>query len=247
MAGHSKWANTKHRKGRQDAKKAKIFTKLARAITVASREGGPDPEYNISLANAIDKAKAENMPNDNIDRAIKKGAGGDNSENFETITYEGYGPNGTAFIVSCLTDNKNRTAADVRHYFSKFGGNLGSTGCVSYLFDRLGVIALDLDESVDEDEVMMEALDNGADDVKIEEGIAEIITAPENFSAVNNAYKNTDYKILGADISMIPQNEVSVTDEESIKLILKLIDHLEDNDDVQEIYHNCNLPEDAEL
>lgn len=247
MAGHSKWANTKHRKGRQDAKKAKIFTKLARAITVASREGGPDPEYNISLANAIDKAKAENMPNDNIDRAIKKGAGGDNSENFETITYEGYGPNGTAFIVSCLTDNKNRTAADVRHYFSKFGGNLGSTGCVSYLFDRLGIIALDLDESVDEDEVMMEALENGADDVKIEEGIAEIITAPENFSAVNNAYKNADYKILGADISMIPQNEVSVTDEESIKLILKLIDHLEDNDDVQEIYHNCNLPEDAEL
>ena len=247
MAGHSKWANTKHRKGRQDAKKAKIFTKLARAITVASREGGPDPEYNISLANAIDKAKAENMPNDNIDRAIKKGAGGDNSENFETITYEGYGPNGTAFIVSCLTDNKNRTAADVRHYFSKFGGNLGYTGCVSYLFDRLGIIALDLDESVDEDEVMLEALENGADDVKIEEGIAEIITAPENFSAVNNAYKNADYKILGADISMIPQNEVSVTDEESIKLILKLIDHLEDNDDVQEIYHNCNLPEDAEL
>ena len=247
MAGHSKWANTKHRKGRQDAKKAKIFTKLARAITVASREGGPDPEYNISLANAIDKAKAENMPNDNIDRAIKKGAGGDNSENFETITYEGYGPNGTAFIVSCLTDNKNRTAADVRHYVSKFGGNLGYTGCVSYLFDRLGIIALDLDESVDEDEVMLEALENGADDVKIEEGIAEIITAPENFSAVNNAYKNADYKILGADISMIPQNEVSVTDEESIKLILKLIDHLEDNDDVQEIYHNCNLPEDAEL
>ena len=187
------------------------------------------------------------MPNDNIDRAIKKGAGGDNSENFETITYEGYGPNGTAFIVSCLTDNKNRTAADVRHYFSKFGGNLGYTGCVSYLFDRLGIIALDLDESVDEDEVMLEALENGADDVKIEEGIAEIITAPENFSAVNNAYKNADYKILGADISMIPQNEVSVTDEESIKLILKLIDHLEDNDDVQEIYHNCNLPEDAQL
>ncbi|SHI67473.1 DNA-binding regulatory protein, YebC/PmpR family [Dethiosulfatibacter aminovorans DSM 17477] len=247
MAGHSKWANTKHRKGRQDAKKAKIFTKLARAITVASREGGQDPEYNTALANAIDKAKAENMPNDNIDRAIKKGAGGDNSENFETITYEGYGPNGTAFIVSCLTDNKNRTAADVRHYFSKFGGNLGSSGCVSYLFDRLGIIALELDESADEDEVMMEALENGADDVRIENGIAEIITAPENFSQVSNAYKNTDYKILGADISMIPQNEVSVTDEESIKLILKLIDHLEDNDDVQEIYHNCNLPEDAEL
>jgi YebC/PmpR family DNA-binding regulatory protein len=247
MAGHSKWANTKHRKGRQDSKKAKIFTKLARAITVASREGGQDAEYNTALANAIDKAKAENMPNDNIDRAIKKGAGGDNSENFETITYEGYGPNGTAFIVSCLTDNKNRTAADVRHYFSKFGGNLGSTGCVSYLFDKLGIIALELDQSADEDEIMMEALENGADDVKIEEGIAEIITAPENFSKVNDAYKNTDHKILGADISMIPQNEISVTDEDSIKLILKLIDHLEDNDDVQEIYHNCNLPEDAEL
>jgi YebC/PmpR family DNA-binding regulatory protein len=247
MSGHSKWANTKHRKGRQDAKKAKIFTKLGRSITVASRDGGQDSEYNTALAHAIEKAKAENMPNDNIDRAIKKGAGGDNSERFETITYEGYGPNGTAFIVSCLTDNKYRTAADVRYYFSKYGGNLGSTGCVSYLFDKLGIIALELDESADEDEIMMEALENGADDVKIEEGIAEIITSPENFIEVNNAYKNTDYKILGAEISMIPQNEVTVTEEDNIKLILKLIDLLEDNDDVQEIYHNCNLPEDAEL
>jgi YebC/PmpR family DNA-binding regulatory protein len=247
MAGHSKWANTKHRKGRQDAKKAKIFTKLARSITVASREGGQDSEYNTALANAIEKAKAENMPNDNIDRAIKKGAAGDNSESFETIVYEGYGPNGTAFIVSCLTDNKYRTAADVRYYFSKYGGNLGSTGCVSYLFDKLGIIALELDESADEDEIMMEALENGADDVKIEDGIAEIITSPENFSEVNNAYKNTDHKILGAEISMIPQTEVSVADEDSIKMILKIIDLLEDNDDVQEIYHNCNLPDDAEL
>jgi YebC/PmpR family DNA-binding regulatory protein len=247
MAGHSKWANTKHRKGRQDAKKAKIFTKLARSITVASREGGQDSEYNTALANAIEKAKAENMPNDNIDRAVKKGAGGDNSESFETIVYEGYGPNGTAFIVSCLTDNKYRTAADVRYYFSKYGGNLGSTGCVSYLFDKLGIIALELDESADEDEIMMEALENGADDVKIEDGIAEIITSPENFSEVNNTYKNTDHKILGAEISMIPQTEVSVADEDSIKKILKIIDLLEDNDDVQEIYHNCNLPDDAEL
>jgi YebC/PmpR family DNA-binding regulatory protein len=247
MAGHSKWANTKHRKGRQDAKKAKIFTKLARSITVASREGGQDSEYNTALANAIEKAKAENMPNDNIDRAVKKGAGGDNSESFETIVYEGYGPNGTAFIVSCLTDNKYRTAADVRYYFSKYGGNLGSTGCVSYLFDKLGIIALELDESADEDEIMMEALENGADDVKIEDGIAEIITSPENFSEVNNAYKNTNYKILGAEISMIPQTEVSVADEDNIKKILKIIDLLEDNDDVQEIYHNCNLPDDAEL
>lgn len=247
MSGHSKWANTKHRKGRQDAKKAKIFTKLGRSITVAVREGGQDAEYNTALASAIEKAKAENMPNDNIDRAIKKGAGGDNAESFETIVYEGYGPNGTAFIVSCLTDNKNRTAADVRYYFSKYGGNLGSTGCVSYLFDKLGIIALELDETYDEDAIMMEALENGADDVKIENGIAEIITSPESFLEVNGVYKTTEHKILGAEISMIPQNDVNVTDEDSIKKILKLIDLLEDNDDVQEIYHNCILPDESEL
>jgi len=243
MSGHSKWANTKHRKGRQDAKKAKIFTKLARAITVAAREGGPYPEYNTALANAIDKAKAENLPNDNIDRAIKKGSGSDASENYESITYEGYGPNGTAFIVYCLTDNKNRTAADVRHYFSKNDGNLGSTGCVSYLFDRLGVIAIDKTEGIDEDELMMEALEVGADDIKIDDEVIEIITSPENFPEVLTAFKAKKYELLGSEISMIPQNKIDLTDEASIKKILKLVDALEDHDDVQEIYHNANLPD----
>ena len=246
MSGHSKWANTKHRKGRQDAKKAKIFTKLARAITVAAREGGPVPEYNTALANAIEKAKAENLPNDNIDRAIKKGSGSDASENYESITYEGYGPNGTAFIVNCLTDNKNRTAADVRHYFSKNDGNLGQTGCVSYLFDRLGVIAIDKTEGLDEDELMMEALEVGADDIKIDDEVIEIMTSPENYSQVVSAFKTKKYDILGSEISMIPQNKVDISDDGSIKKILKLIDSLEDHDDVQEIFHNANLPEEEE-
>jgi YebC/PmpR family DNA-binding regulatory protein len=247
MAGHSKWANTKHRKGRQDAKKAKIFTKLSRALTVAAREGGSDPEYNTALANAIEKAKAENLPNDNIERAIKKGIGSDNAESYETITYEGYGPSGTAFIVNCLTDNKNRTAADIRHYFSKNDGNLGSTGCVSYLFDRLGVIALDKTDSIDEDELMMEALDAGAEDIKIDDEVIEIIILPENFQEVLKKFKDKDYEILGSEISMVPQTKVEVSDSDIVKKILKLIDSLEDCDDVQEIFHNCNIPDEAEM
>lgn len=246
MSGHSKWANTKHRKGRQDAKKAKIFTKLGRAITVASREGGQDQEYNTALANAIEKAKAENMPNDNIERAIKKGISSDASDNFETITYEGYGPSGTAFIISCLTDNKYRTAADVRHYFSKYDGNLGSTGCVSYLFDKLGVIAIEKNEKTDEDEVMMQSLEFGADDVRIDDDVIEIITSPENFLEVLKKVKTTNYEILGAEISMIPQTYVDISEPFTVKKIYKLIDMMEDNDDVQEIFHNCNLPEEIE-
>jgi YebC/PmpR family DNA-binding regulatory protein len=246
MSGHSKWANTKHRKGRQDAKKAKIFTKLTRAITVAAREGGGDPSYNTALANAIDNAKAENMPNDNIDRAIKKGSSNEAMERFESITYEGYGPNGTAFIVNCLTDNKNRTAADVRHYFSKYDGNLGSSNCVSYLFDRVGIIAIEKTEVADEDELTMYALETGADDLKVSDDIYEVITTPENHLEVLKAIKEK-YKVLGSEISMIPQIEVEITDEPVVKKILRLIDALEDNDDVQEIFHNCNLPENEEM
>lgn len=244
MSGHSKWANTKHRKGKQDSKRAKIFTKLARAITVATREGGGDPEYNSSLATAIEKAKAENLPNDNIDRAIKNGLGGLNGETFDHITYEAYGPCGTAFMIQCLTNNKNRTAADVRHYFSKFGGNLGTTGCVGYLFDRKGIITIELSDKIDEEELMMQALEFGADDVEVDE-LYEVITEPENFLTVLNQLKNTGYEVKG-EVAFVPQNYVKVEGEENLKNIDKLIDALEDNDDVQEIFHNWEMPEEEE-
>lgn len=244
MSGHSKWANTKHRKGRQDEKRAKIFTKLARAITVATREGGADPEYNSSLATAIEKAKAENMPNDNIDRAIKTGLGGLNGETFDHITYEAYGPCGTAFMVQCLTNNKNRTAADVRHYFSKFGGNLGSTGCVGYLFDRKGIITVELSDSIDEETLMMQALDAGAEDMEVDD-VYEITTAPEDFMQVLNKIKADGYDAKG-EIVFLPQNYVKVEAEDDLKNLEKLIDALEDNDDVQEFYHNWDMPEEEE-
>lgn len=247
MAGHSKWANTKHRKGRQDAKKAKIFTKLARAITVAVKEGGTDPEYNASLANAIEKAKAENMPNDNIDRAIKKGAGSASENNFESITYEGYGPCGTAFMVQCLTDNKNRTAADIRHYFSKYNGNLGSTGCVAYLFDRKGVIVIKKNGQINEEDLMLTVLEAGADDLKSEEEVFEIITPPEDFMTVLKKIKSSGYNNVNGEVLYIPQTTAKIDSEEDIKIIVKLIDALEDNDDVQEIYHNWEIPEDLDI
>ncbi len=239
MAGHSKWANTKHRKGRQDKKKAKIFTKLARAITVAVREGGDDPEYNSALVNAIEKAKSENMPNDNIDRAIKKGTGELGGNDFERIAYEGYGPGGTAFIVNCLTDNKNRTAADIRHYFSKYDGNLGATGCVSYLFDKVGLIVIP-NEGVDEDELMLEAVDAGAEDMTREDDVFEITTVVENFNKVKTQLKE-NYKILESDLTMIPKTNVKIEDEGLYKKLMKLIDIMEDDDDVQDIYHNCQF------
>ena len=239
MAGHSKWANTKHRKGRQDEKKAKIFTELARAITVAVREGGDDPEYNSALVNAIEKAKSENMPNDNIDRAIKKGTGELGGNDFERITYEGYGPGGTAFILSCLTDNKNRTAAAIRHYFSKYDGNLGATGCVSYLFDKVGLIVIPK-EGIDEDELMLEAVDAGAEDMTREDDVFEITTVVENFNKVKTQLKE-NYKILESDLTMIPKTNIKIEDEGLYKKLMKLIDVIEDDDDVQDIYHNCQF------
>ncbi len=242
MAGHSKWANTKHRKGRQDSKRAKIFTKLARAITVATRESGGDPEYNSALATAIEKAKAENMPNDNIDRAVKNGLGGLNGEIFDHITYEAYGPCGTAFMVQCLTNNKNRTAADIRHYFSKFGGNLGSTGCVGYLFDRKGLITLEKSDSIDEEELMMLALEVGADDFESGE-MFEITTAPEDFMQVINGLKSAGFLGATGEVAFLPQNYVNVEGEENLKNLNKLIDALDDNDDVQEVFHNWDMPE----
>ncbi len=236
MSGHSKWANIKNKKGKTDAARGKIFTKMAKYIAVASREGGPDPEMNAKLRDAIAKAKAQNMPNDNIDRAIKKGAGELTGANYEEITYEGYGPGGVAVIVNALTDNKNRTAADVRHAFDKNGGNLGTNGCVSFLFTKNGKILLE-DESLDEDEVMMTALDAGAEDVEPVEGGFEITTAPEDFAAVMDALNAAGITPASGEVAMIPSTQTSLSDED-VKRMEKMLEMFDDNDDVQEVWHN---------
>ncbi|WIF94350.1 YebC/PmpR family DNA-binding transcriptional regulator [Caminicella sporogenes] len=246
MAGHSKWANIKHRKGKQDAKRAKMFTKLARCIMVAAREGGSDPEYNSALKSAIEKAKAANMPNDNIERAIKKGAGELDGVNYEEITYEGYGPGGVAVFVEVLTDNRNRAAADVRHYFTKCGGNLGANGCVSWMFDKKGVLIIDRTDEIDEEELMVQAIDAGAEDFNSEEEYFEITTAPDDFANVRDVLKQAGYTFSTAEISYIPQNYQKLESEDDIKNMNKLIDLLEDNDDVQNVYHNWDIPEDLE-
>ncbi|HHV25969.1 YebC/PmpR family DNA-binding transcriptional regulator [Anaerosalibacter bizertensis] len=247
MAGHSKWSNIKRKKGKEDAVRGKIFTKLTRYITVAVKEGGSDPEYNPALKAAIEKAKAENMPNDNIDRAIKKAAGSQDADNFEEIKYEGYGPAGIAVYVSCLTDNRNRTASDVRHAFDKFGGNLGQTGCVSFMFDRKGILAIEKNDSIDEEELMMEAIEIGAEDFNVEEEVFEIITAPEDFNTVRDTLKEKGYEFVTAETSFIPQNTVELKEEKDIKNMVKLIENLEDNDDVQDVYHNWEIPDDLEI
>lgn len=239
MSGHSKWANIKHKKEKSDAKKGKIFTKLGREITVIVKAGGPDPESNSKLRDAIAKAKANNMPNDNIERCIKKASGELGADNYEEITYEGYGPNGVAVIVETLTDNRNRTAGDLRHYFDKFGGNLGQNGCVGFLFDQKGVLIIDnTEEELDEDAVMMDALDSGAEDFTANEDCFEILTSTENFSAVRDALEEKGYAFASAEIEQIPQTTVTLTDEKDILFMNKLIDMLEDNDDVQSVWHN---------
>ena len=243
MAGHSKWHNIKNKKGKEDAKRGKIFTKLARTIMVAVREGGPDPEFNPALKAAIDKAKAANMPNDNIERAIKRGAGETDGQNFEEIIYEGYGPAGIAVFVECLTDNRNRTAPEIRHAFDKAGGNLGQSGSVTFMFDRKGLIAIERDDSIDEDELTMLAIELGAEDFEAEEEGFEIITAPEDFDRVRNGLSEAGYKFAMAELTYIPQNTVTLTDPEDIKKMKKLIDMLEDNDDVQAVHHNWEMPE----
>lgn len=230
-----------NRKEKQDAKRAQIFTKYARLITVAARQGGSDPEYNAALKNAIDKAKGINMPNDNIERAIKKGEGGMDGDNFESITYEGYGPNGIAVIVEALTDNRNRTGANMRYYFDKNGGNLGTTGCVGFLFDRKGQIIIEANNKINEDELMEQALEAGAEDFITEEDGYVIITAPEDFYTVKNILAQKGYEFVSADVAMIPQTTVKLTDPEHIKLMNRLIDMLEDDDDVQEVYHNWEM------
>ncbi|SHH14668.1 YebC/PmpR family DNA-binding transcriptional regulator [Tepidibacter thalassicus] len=241
MAGHSKWANIKHRKGKQDAKRAKIFTKHARLITVAVRQGGADPEYNAALKNAIEKAKADNMPNDNIERAIKKGAGGLEGDNYEAVVYEGYGPGGVAVIVEALTDNKNRTAGNVRYYFDKNGGKLGTSGCVGFMFDRKGQIMIENDGEIDEEELMDIALEAGAEDFISEEEGFEIITAPEDFGAVRDALAEKGYEFISADVKMLPQTTTKLESEEQVKAMNKMIDMMEDDDDIQNVYHNWEM------
>ena len=238
MSGHSKWNNIKHKKEKSDAQKAKIFTKIGREIAVAVRDGGPDPAGNSKLKDIIAKAKAANVPNDNIERIIKKASGDGDSANYEECVYEGYGPNGIAVIVETLTDNRNRTAGDLRHYFDKFGGNLGTNGSVSWMFDTKGMIIVAKGDDVDEDALMMDALDSGADDFNGEGDFYEISTDPNDFHAVRDALEGKGYKFESASIEKIPQNTITLTDEHDILMMEKLIENLEDNDDVQEIYHN---------
>ena len=239
MSGHSKFANIKHKKEKNDAAKGKIFTMIGREIAVAVKEGGPDPANNFKLAQVIAKAKANNMPNDTIDRGIKKAAGDGNSVNYEIATYEGYGPSGTAIIVKCLTDNKNRTAANVRNAFTKGQGSIGTQGCVSYMFDEKGQIIIAKEDcDMDADDLMMVALDAGAEDFAEEEDSFEITTAPADFDAVHKALEEQGIVMASAEVSMIPQTYVTLTDEADITNIGRILDLLDDDDDVQEVYHN---------
>ena len=239
MSGHSKFANIKHKKEKNDAAKGKIFTVIGREIAVAVKEGGADPANNSRLRDVIAKAKANNMPNDTIERGIKKAAGDANSVNYEELTYEGYGPNGVAIIVTALTDNKNRTAANVRSAFTKGGGNIGAQGSVSFMFDKKGQIIIDKEEcDMDADTLMMEALDAGAEDFAEEADSYEIVTDPDDFSAVREALEAKGIPMMEAEVTMIPQTWVELTDEESIKKMIRLLDLLDADDDVQATYHN---------
>ena len=243
MSGHSKWSSIKHKKGAVDAKRGKLFSKLARAIIVAAREGGPDPAGNLALQNAIEKARSYSMPKDNIERAIARGSGtGSDSEAFEQITYEGYGPNGVAIIVEALTDNRNRTASEIRHVFSKHDGNLGTSGAVAWLFERRGIILVDGD-TADEDDVMLAAAEGGADDV-VEDGSSfQVTTSPESLTAVREALQQAGISIDSAETTMVPKTTVELGDEAAARKTLRLIDALEELDDVNEVYANFDIPE----
>lgn len=239
MSGHSKFANIKHKKEKNDAAKGKVFTIIGREIAVAVKEGGPDPDNNSRLRDVIAKAKANNMPNDTIERGIKKSAGDANAVNYESVTYEGYGPNGTAIIVDALTDNKNRTAANVRSAFTKGKGSLGTQGCVSYMFDKKGQIIIDKEEcDLDADDLMMMALDAGAEDFTEEEDSFIVLTDPDDFSAVREALEQEKIAMADAQVTMIPQTYVELTDEQDLYNINKILSLLDEDDDVQEVYHN---------
>ncbi|UCD66299.1 MAG: YebC/PmpR family DNA-binding transcriptional regulator [Deltaproteobacteria bacterium] len=242
MSGHSKWSTIKRKKGAADAKRGKIFSRLIKEITVAARMGGGDPEGNPRLRSAIATAKSENMPKDNIERAIKKGTGELEGAVYEEISYEGYGPGGVAVLVDCMTDNKNRTVADIRHAFSKSGGNLGESGCVSWMFDKKGSILVDK-ETIDEEELMDKALEAGAEDVVEEDNVYQVVTSPDDFEAVREALEADGVKFIEASVSMIPQNVVEVTEEKPAKQILKLLESLEDHDDVQSVSANFDIPD----
>ncbi|WP_294469639.1 YebC/PmpR family DNA-binding transcriptional regulator [uncultured Ruminococcus sp.] len=246
MSGHSKWENIKRKKGATDAARAKIFTKIGREIAVVVKMGGPDPSGNAKLRDLIAKAKSNNVPNDNIERIIKKAAGDGDKNNYESMVYEGYGPCGVAVIVECLTDNKNRTAADVRSYFNKFGGNMGSTGCVSYLFSDVGTVVIE-NNGADEDKIMDDVFEAGADDFNVEEDIIEIACQPNSVGSVRETLEGMGYKVLSAEADKIPSTYVTITDEDAVKKMGLLLDNLEDNDDVQNVYHNWeNMPSDEE-
>jgi YebC/PmpR family DNA-binding regulatory protein len=243
LSGHSKWSSIKHKKGAADAKRGKLFSKLTRAIIVAAREGGPDPAGNLALQNAVEKARSYSMPKDNIDRAIAKGSGADADQSqFETVVYEGFGPSGVAVIVEALTDNRNRTAAEVRHTFSKSDGNLGGSGAVAWLFERRGVVLVDAG-GADEDELTLAAAEGGAEDVALDGSSFVVTSAPEQLSAVRAAVESAGFTIESSELTMVAKTTVEVEDESDAKKILRLIDELEDNDDVQEVFANFDIPE----
>ena len=242
MSGHSKWNNIKRKKEKTDAAKAKVFTKIGREISVIVKQGGPNPQENSKLKDAIAKAKAANVPNDNIERIIKKAAGEGGADNYEELIYEGYGPNGVAVVVETLTDNRNRTAADLRHYFDKCGGNLGQTGCVSFMFNKKGKLIVEA-EGLDEDKVMEDALEAGASDFAADEDIFEITTEPEDFSAVRDDLESKGYAFVTAEVQMVPDVLTAITDPDAIKNMEKLLDMLDDNDDVQDVWYNWDRPD----
>ena len=246
MSGHSKWANIKHKKGKADAARGKIFTKIGREIAIAVRDGGSDPTSNGKLRDVIAKAKANNMPNENIQRSIKKASGELSNVVYEQITYEGYAPGGVAVIVDTITDNRNRTASDVRHCFAKNGGNLGTTGSVGFMFDEKGVLVVERTPGSDEDEMMMLALDAGAEDMKATDDAYEIYTAPNDFSTVREALEAQGMSFITAEVDKLPQNVVAIPDQDTMDKVQKLLEMLDDLDDVQNVYHNADLPEDEE-
>lgn len=241
MSGHSRWANIKHRKGKADAMRGNLFTKIGREIAIAVKSGGADPASNTRLRDTIAKAKFNNMPNDNIQRSIRKAAGDGDAANYEEISYEGYGPSGVAVIVDVLTDNRNRAAGDIRHFFDKFGGNMGTTGCVAYMFDKKGQILIERDTGMDEDAVMMAALEAGAEDFNAEDEYFEVLTDPGNFSAVREAMEAQGYRFETAEVTMIPKTTTVLEDPEAIDNLEKLIDRLEEHDDVQHVWHNWEM------
>ena len=243
MSGHSKWSTIKHKKGAADAKRGKLFSKLSRAIMVAAKEGGPDPATNLALQNAIEKGRSYSMPKDNIERAIAKGVGeGTDGAAFETVVYEGYGPEGVAVLVEALTDNRNRTASDVRHLFSKHGGNLGATGAVAWQFERCGVVIVPV-EGVDEDELLLAAADAGADDVVRDGSVFQVSCPLEHLAAVREAVETAGFAVESAELAMIPKTTVAIADEGVARKIVRLVEGLEDNDDVQDVYANFDIPE----